>query len=75
MKQLVREREKISQNRIIGLDLIRSFAILFVLARHFFYQNTPFRSSVFEGVSMFIQVFFNSLFAIGVPLFLLLTGH
>lgn len=36
MNQLVGERKQISQTRIIGLDLIRSFAILFVIAGHFF---------------------------------------
>ena len=57
------------------MDLIRSFAILFVISGHFFVLNTPFRSTTFDGISMFIQALFNPLFQTGVPLFLLLTGY
>lgn len=67
--------QQLSQNRIIGLDLIRSFAILFVIAGHFFVLNTPYRNTILSGVSMFIQTLFLSLFITGVPLFLLLTGY
>lgn len=35
--------DSISQKpRIVGLDLIRSLAILFVIGGHFFVLNTPF---------------------------------
>ena len=64
-----------STKRVIGLDLIRSCAIFFVIAGHFFSLNTEFRTSVFEGVSMFIQGAFSMLFASGVPLFIMLTGY
>ncbi|WP_241147744.1 acyltransferase family protein [Barnesiella sp. An55] len=74
MIQQIRE-QKTCQIRIVGLDLIRSFAILFVIAGHFFVLNTPFRSTTFGGFSMFIQALFNPLFQTGVPLFLLLTGY
>lgn len=53
---------------------MRSLAILFVIAGHFA-LNTPFRQTVFEGVSMFIQGSANPLFATGVPLFIMLTGY
>lgn len=64
-----------STKRVIGLDLIRSCAIFFVIAGHFFSLNTEFRTNVFEGVSMFIQGAFSMLFASGVPLFIMLTGY
>lgn len=75
MIQQIRGGQKSCQTRIIGLDLIRSFAILFVIAGHFFVLNTPFKSTTFDGISMFIQALFNPLFQTGVPLFLLLTGY
>lgn len=75
MIQQIRGGQKSCQTRIIGLDLIRSFAILFVIAGHFFVLNTPFRTTTFDGISMFIQALFNPLFQTGVPLFLLLTGY
>ena len=62
------------KNRIIGLDLIRSCAILFVIAGHF-WLNTPFKNTIFEEESMFVQSIFRMFFAMGVPLFLLLTGY
>lgn len=60
---------------IIGLDIIRSIAIFFVISGHFFLLNTPFREVPFEGLSMFIQATFLSLFLVGVPLFVTLTGY
>lgn len=39
----------INSPRIIGLDLVRSIAILFVISGHFFSLNTPFRSTIFGG--------------------------
>ena len=60
--------------RNIGLDIIRSFAILFVIAGHFL-MNTSFNSSIFYGYSLFIQAMAKMLFIIGVPLFILLTGY
>ena len=66
--------QKSCQTRIIGLDLIRSFAILFVISGHF-WLNTPFKNTIFEGTALFIQSIFRMFFGIGVPLFLLLTGY
>lgn len=73
MIQQIRE-QKSCQTRIIGLDLIRSFAILFVITGHF-WLNTPFKDTIFEGTALFIQSIFRMFFGIGVPLFLLLTGY
>ena len=67
--------QKSCQNRAVGLDLVRTLAILFVISGHFISLNTPFRQTIFEGVSMFIQGSANPLFATGVPLFIMLTGY
>lgn len=79
MKQLCKNNlgggQKSCQNRIIGLDLVRSCAILFVIAGHFFVLNTPFKNTDFGGFSMFLQAMSIPLFMTGVPLFLLLTGY
>ena len=61
--------------RICGLDLIRVCAIFFVIAGHFFSLNTSFRNVPFTGISMFIQSMMNSIFSVGVPLFIMLTGY
>ena len=39
--------KKRAKLRILGLDIIRSLAILFVIAGHFFVLHTPFRSTNF----------------------------
>ena len=70
-----RELKGTSGQRICGLDLIRVCAIFFVIAGHFFVLNTPYRNAPFQGVSMFIQGMLNSVFSIGVPLFMMLTGY
>lgn len=67
--------QKSCQSRVVGLDFVRSVAILFVIAGHFISINTPFRQTVFEGVSMFLQGAAMPLFATGVPLFIMLTGY
>ena len=66
--------EKTSK-RICGLDLIRVCAIFFVIAGHFFSLNTSFRVVPFAGPSMFVQSMMNTLFSVGVPLFMMLTGY
>lgn len=57
-----------------GLDLIRVIAISFVVAGHFF-LNTEFKSSPFEGFSMFVQGMGQTLFGVNVALFMMLTGY
>ena len=63
------------EKRVAGLDLIRSCAIFFVMADHFFVLYTPFWEARFDSVSMFLQAFALQLFYTSVPLFLLLTGY
>lgn len=60
--------------RNAGLDLVRCIAILFVIAGHFF-LHTQFKTTVFSGVSMFIQGMGLTLFKINVALFMILTGY
>ena len=53
----------INSPRIIGLDLVRSIAILFVISGHFFSLNTPFRSTNFRGgESDFTKYYHSSIF-------------
>lgn len=63
-----------TNNRILGLDILRTWAIFCVIAGHFF-MNTGFQQHTFEGASMFIQGAFKFLFGMGVPLFIMLTGY
>ena len=62
------------KKRMPGLDIVRSLAILLVVAQHF-NLHTEFRETFFVGINMFIQGVFASLFFVAVPLFLLLTGY
>lgn len=57
-----------------GLDLIRVIAISFVVAGHFF-LNSEFKSTPFEGFSMFVQGMGQTLFGVNVALFMMLTGY
>jgi surface polysaccharide O-acyltransferase-like enzyme len=61
-------------NRSTGLDLVRSFAILFVPSVHFF-LNTEFYTTALLGENMYLQVFLRMSFLICVPLFMILTGY
>lgn len=69
-----REFMTIENKRLIGPDIVRSIAILAVIAGHFFAVNTPYNATPFEGGSMVFQGFLKSLSDIGVPFFIVLTG-
>ena len=58
------------RKRIIGLDLIRCCAILFVISGHFFVLYTPFGEAELNSFSLFLQAGALQLFHTGVPLFL-----
>ena len=62
------------KNRVIGLDIVRCIAIIFVLSVHFF-AYTSFYSTPLVGKKMIILLFFRWLFYCCVPLFLVLTGY
>lgn len=65
----------IRSSRAFGLDLVRAFAIFSVIAGHFFSLHTAFRTTPMTGISMTIQSVAQSVFAAGVPLFIMLTGY
>ncbi len=71
MKQ---DQDKKFKQRVLGLDMLRSFAAFFVLSVHFF-GNTKFSTSPLYGRNMFIQLNLRWFFYMAVPLFLLLTGY
>lgn len=62
------------KQRVGGLDLIRAWAVIFVLSVHFL-MNTAFYVTPLTGPSMFVQTALRWLFLTCVPLFLLLTGY
>lgn len=64
-----------SWNRVVGLDIVRSCAIFFVIAGHFFVLHTPFEETKLDSVSIFVQATALQLFYTSVPLFLILTGY
>lgn len=65
-----------TNQRLIGPDILRAFAIIAVVCGHFFSVNTPFNDTSFTGLSMFAQGYLKSIFCnTGVPLFLMLTGY
>ncbi|MGV2939694.1 acyltransferase [Mesobacillus sp. LC4] len=61
-------------SRNTGLDLVKAFAILFVLSVHFFLK-TEYYSTPLEGKNMYVQTFLRMSFLICVPLFIILTGY
>lgn len=60
--------------RFTGLDLIRSFAVFFVIAGHFFI-NTDFGKASYGNWEMILLATGHRLFSISVPLFLIITGY
>lgn len=60
---------------MIGLDLVRTLAIICVIGGHYFNINTDFELWTFTGVGMFLLGMLQTFTLIGVPLFLMLTGY
>jgi len=58
----------------INLDLIRSFAVFFVLSVHFF-MHSGFYDEIIAGPKMYFSTTIRTSFATCVPLFLLLSGY
>ncbi len=69
-----KEMGLIHMKRKTGLDIIRTFAILFVIGVHFFYHTEFYRVPV-TSINMIIQVALKWLFTICVPLFIMITGY
>lgn len=63
-----------AKSRSSGIDLIKTIAIIFVIAVHFF-LNTEFYTVPFQGINMFGQGLLRWLFMACVPLFILATGY
>lgn len=63
-----------SKTRCFGLDVIRVFAVFFVISVHNF-TNQYFYDMPLDSIGKFVLTFFRELFYICVPLFLLLTGY
>lgn len=63
-----------TNKRVPGLDLVRVFASVFVVAVHF-YLNCGYYSELMIGSKMFIMTFARWFFMISVPLFIMLTGY
>lgn len=68
------EHKNRATQRILGLDIVRSLAIIFVICVHFS-LNTCFNDAMFAGISMWLQTIARTIFGIGVPLFIILTGY
>ena len=62
------------KKRELGLDILRTIAIIFVISVHFFLNN-GFYSQRMDGFSMWAAGCFRWLFYTCVPLFLLITGY
>lgn len=65
-------------NRTYSLDVIRAFAILFVVANHAIELIFPFGAIQYQSMSFAYQIFQFIVFTtgrLGVPLFLMLTGY
>ncbi|WP_010248538.1 acyltransferase [Acetivibrio cellulolyticus] len=60
--------------RKTGLDLIRTFAIFFVVGVHFFFHTNFYKVPV-AGKNMMAQVALRWFFTMCVPLFIMLTGY
>lgn len=66
--------QTVSSKRNTALDIIRCFALFFVVSVHFF-KNTGYYDEPMQGISMFFMTLIRSVSMICVPLFLLLTGY
>ena len=68
-----------TKNRIEGLDIIRSLAILCIILAHSIETNSPVNSiEEFNNLSAFAKAIYFSFYAIGrigVPLFFILSGY
>ncbi len=60
--------------RNTGLDLVRTFAIFFVVGVHFFFHTNFYKVPV-SGKNMILQVALRWFFTMCVPLFIMLTGY
>ena len=74
IKQNPIQNNALKSERIAGLDLVRTIAVLFVICVHFF-LNCGYYYVPMKGMTMFIMTCTRWLFMTCVPLFILLTGY
>lgn len=66
----------IQKKRVAGLDILRVMAIACVIGGHYFLNaNTDFNQTPFNTSIMFLLGMLQTYTAIGVPVFLMLTGY
>lgn len=61
--------------RFIGIDIIKVFAVLFVISVHFFRNTNYYGQPLTPGENLFTQTALRWLFIICVPLFITVTGY
>ena len=66
--------DNIKKNRKVGLDILRTLAVILVLTVHFF-ANTKFYSTNLIGKNIYIQTIIRNFCMICVPLFMIITGY
>lgn len=74
MTQLNPTQNKDLNNRDIGIDIVKTIAILFVVSVHFF-LNTRYYKTNLESSNLYLQTMFRLLFLSCIPLFLMATGY
>lgn len=60
--------------RNVGVDIVKSIAIMCVVGVHFF-LNTKFYTVDLDNLNLFIQTIFQQIFLVCIPLFLISTGY
>jgi len=68
------ESIKVKNIRHVGVDIVKSVAILSVIGVHFF-LNTKFYTTNLNSSNLFIQTILQQLFLACIPLFLISTGY
>lgn len=63
------------KKRYIGIDIIKTIAVLFVICVHFFMNTGYYKQALTPGENLFAQTFLRWLFYICVPLFVITTGY
>lgn len=62
-------------DRNYSIDLIKCFAIFFVIGQHFFIANTYFLFVEYKGGAIFIQNIILEICRMAIPLFIITTGY
>lgn len=68
------EAGKQNLHRNIGIDIVKTVAIISVVGVHFFI-NTKFYTVELNNINLFIQTFIQQIFLTCIPLFLMATGY